>query len=330
MEQYNYILLLEKFFKKEATSEEMRILVEWIRQPGIREEFNLLCEQMWKEAAVDIDKTVEEEMWNHLQQKLGQPVVLIPKKNRWKPILYKVAATILLPICLGLGTYFFIGQLNKPSLEPFLVNVDYGQKADLTLPDGTKVWLNSATQLSYNSAYNKDDRKVHLDGEAYFEVAKNKAKRFIVCCNDLEVEALGTAFNVKGYSNDASVITSLVEGSVRISNGVESDVLKPGERLEYQKNSRSFVKSEIPDMREVDFWRKNMLVFHATTLGEIATTVERMYGVKVVFDAENLKNVLFTGTIRNNSLSNVFYIISLTYPLSYKLEGDTVRIGNSH
>ena len=95
MEQHDYIVLLEKFFKKEASSEERRILIEWIRKPGIRNEFNLLCEQMWKEAAVEIDKTVEEEMWNHLQRNLDEPKILSPKKRRWQPIIYKVAATIL-------------------------------------------------------------------------------------------------------------------------------------------------------------------------------------------------------------------------------------------
>ena len=99
MEQHDYIVLLEKFFKKEASSEERRILIEWIRKPGIRNEFNLLCEQMWKEAAVEIDKTVEEEMWNHLQRNLDEPKILSPKKRRWQPIIYKVAATILLPCC---------------------------------------------------------------------------------------------------------------------------------------------------------------------------------------------------------------------------------------
>ena len=87
MEQHDYIVLLEKFFKKEASSEERRILIEWIRKPGIRNEFNLLCEQMWKEAAVEIDKTVEEEMWNHLQRNLDERKILSPKKRRWQPII---------------------------------------------------------------------------------------------------------------------------------------------------------------------------------------------------------------------------------------------------
>ena len=75
-----------------------------------------------------------------------------------------------------------------------MVAVDYGQKANLTLPDGTKVWLNSATYLSYDAEYNKSDRKIYLDGEAYFEVAKNKDKRFIVCCNDFGDRSTGNHF----------------------------------------------------------------------------------------------------------------------------------------
>lgn len=284
---------------------------------------------MWKEAAVEIDKTVEEEMWNHLQRNLDEPKILSPKKRRWQPIIYKVAATILLPVCLGLATYFGVEHMNKVSQDPFMVAVDYGQKANLTLPDGTKVWLNSATHLSYDAEYNKSDRKIYLDGEAYFEVAKNKDKRFIVCCNDLEIEALGTTFDVKGYCDDHSVTTLLAEGSVKVSNKTDVTLLKPGEKVEYHKNKQTFTKSPISDMREIDFWRNNMLIFNSSSLAEIATTLERMYGVKVVFDSEKLKNVLFSGTIRNSSLHNVFYIISLTYPLTYELEGDTVRIGSS-
>ena len=168
-----------------------------------------------------------------------------------------------------------------------------------------------------------------MDGEAYFEVAKNKEKRLITFSNDLEIEALGTTFDVKGYCDDHSVTTLLAEGSVKVSNKTDVTLLKPGEKVEYHKSKQTFTKSVISDMREIDFWRNNMLIFNSSSLAEIATTLERMYGVKVVFDSEKLKNVLFSGTIRNSSLHNVFYIISLTYPLTYELEGDTVRIGSS-
>ena len=140
---------------------------------------------------------------------------------------------------------------------------------------------------------------------------------------------MGTTFDVKGYRDDHSVTTLLAEGSVKVSNKTDVTLLKPGEKVEYHKNKQTFTKSVISDMREIAFWRNYMLIFNSSSLAEIATTLERMYGVKVVFDSEKLKNVLFSGTIRNSSLHNVFYIISLTYPLTYELEGDTVRIGSS-
>ena len=244
---------------------------------------------------------------------------LFPTRMR---ILAAAAAVILL--CLSVGTVYLYMQ--PTSLQTVST---MAETRNVILPDGSSVLLNRHSSLSYPKRFKSDNREVQLTGEAYFEVAKNKDKRFIVCCNDLEIEALGTTFDVKGYGDDLSVTTLLAEGSVRVSNKTNATLLKPGEKVEYHKNKQTFTKSPISDMREIDFWRNNMLIFNSSSLAEIATTLERMYGVKVVFDSEKLKNVPFSGTIRNSSLHNVFYIISLTYPLTYELEGDTVRIGSS-
>ena len=329
MEQHDYLSLLEKYFNKKTSPEENKILISWISRPGIREEFDQLCKQIWKDASVEIDQTIADDMWNHLQKKLNKTIALPPRIKK-KSTYYKIAATILLPIFIGLGAYYLANHQNETSQELFAIEVDYGQKANISLPDGTKVWLNSATQLTYDANYNKKDRKIHLNGEAYFEVAKNKKKRFIVNCNELNIEALGTKFDVKGYKDDACVTTLLVEGSVRVGNESNSTLLNVGEKVTYHKENGTLTKSPISDMREVDFWRKNMLIFNSASMAEIATTIERMYGVKVVFDSEKTKKTLFTGTIRNSSLHNVFYIISLTYPLTYKLDGDTVRISGAN
>ena len=244
---------------------------------------------------------------------------LFPTRMR---ILAAAAAVILL--CLSVGTVYLYMQ--PTSLQTVST---MAETRNVILPDGSSVLLNRHSSLSYPKRFKSDNREVQLTGEAYFEVAKNKDKRFIVCCNDLEIEALGTIFDVKGYGDDLSVTTLLAEGSVRVSNKMNATLLKPGEKVEYHKNKQTFTKSPISDLREIDFWRNNMLIFNSAPLAEIATTLERMYGVKVVFDSEKLKNVPFSGTIRNSSLHNVFYIISLTYPLTYKLEGDTVKIGSS-
>ena len=301
MEQHDYIVLLEKFFKKEASSEERRILIEWIRKPGIRNEFNLLCEQMWKEAAVEIDKTVEEEMWNHLQRNLDEPKILSPKKRRWQPIIYKVAATILLPVCLGLATYFGVEHMNKVSQDPFMVAVDYGQKANLTLPDGTKVWLNSATHLSYDAEYNKSDRKIYLDGEAYFEVSKDQKHPFIVQTEHINVQVLGTHFNVDAYRNNPEVKTTLLTGSVAVSNKSNSVrmILKPNEIAIYNKVGNKLTRQVTKNAKDEISWRDGEFIFDNLPLGEIARELSNSFDTPIHIADTSLQSYRISARFRN-------------------------------
>jgi len=326
METDKYFILLEKFFRKEASPEEIKELTEWINQSGARRSFEAQCEEIWMQTSTETDKKTEQDIWAALQRKIKGKEE--KRHFRINPALYRIAATILLPICLGLAIYAFHSNRIYKNMEAEVVEtvVDRGQKASLTLPDGTKVWLNSATKLAYGGDYNRKERRVQLEGEAYFEVAKNPGKKFTVSCNGLNIEALGTTFNVKGYQADETVSTSLLEGSVKVYNDKNSVLLAPHQRLNYNKTNSSFTKTEIKDAREIDFWRRNILYFRSASLEEIAKTLERMYGITVLFETEELKKIPFSGSIRNNSLSNVFHVISLSYPLKYKLEKDTVTI----
>lgn len=327
MKPDKYLILLEKFFRKEATPEEIRELTQWINHPEARKEFETHCEEIWAQAPTETEKETEQEMWHALTQKIDT------RKHRTylkiSPTLYRIAATILLPISIGLAIYTFSNIKNDTikDAEAVEIVVDYGQKASLTLPDGTKAWLNSASKLTYTGNYNQKERKIRLEGEAYFEVAKNPKKKFTVCCNGLNIEALGTIFNVKGYRTDKSVTAALLEGSIKVYDQKNAIVLSPNQRLCFDKTNRNFVKTEIQDNREIDFWRRNILYFKSTSLADIAKTLERMYGITILFETEELKPVLFSGSIRNNSLTNVFHVISLTYPLTYKTENDTIIIG---
>ena len=144
-------------------------------------------------------------------------------------------------------------------------------------------------------------------------------------CDGVNVEALGTTFNVKAYQNDPTVVASLIEGKVRISDATGSDVtLSPNQQLVYSRHAKTFAISNIDDMHEVDYWRKNLLHFKSTSLGHIAQTLERMYGVHIEFADDGIRSASFSGTIGNTSIENVLHIISLTYPLNYEFRKDTV------
>lgn len=326
MDSDQYIEMMDRYLRHEATSEEKAELLRRIGTSQMQQLFDEKAAGLWNSASSELDDDTRREMWQNLSKQVREDCS-VGRRHLWRKI-YRIASVVLLPVAVFLAVvaYYENGRAESDK-TPFSFVVDSGQKASMTLPDGTKVWLNSASKLSYYPSYNRDDRRVYLTGEAYFEVAKNPDKKFVVACQGVEVEALGTTFNVKGYDDDATVSTSLIEGSVRVSHDDRSVLLSPSETVDFDKSSRLFAKSKIEDNRQVDFWRRNILYFRSATLAEIAKTMERLYGVSVEFESDALKEISFSGSIRNNSLTNAFYIISLTYPLTYEIDRNVVKIG---
>jgi ferric-dicitrate binding protein FerR (iron transport regulator) len=206
------------------------------------------------------------------------------------------------------------------------MKVDIGQKAGVQLPDGTQIWLNSASSLTYDTEYNQKDRIVYLQGEAYFEVSSDKEKPFIVKTDDVSVEALGTSFNVKAYPDDDYVTATLIEGSVKVSSPFQSDLLKPNEKLAFSKNKQQFTKTVLLDAERNISWKNNYLAFEQENLEDIAKVLERMYNVQIQFTSEKLKHIRFSGTITNNNLESVLQLIMLVSPIRYSIEKDSVII----
>lgn len=326
MDSERFIEMMERYLRHEATDEEKVELSQWIGTSRMQRALDGKYTDLWHSVSSELDSDTRSEMWQNLSQHIREERA-IGRRQVMKTIC-KIASVVLLPVAVFLAVVaYYEGGQAKSDTTPFSFVVDSGQKASMTLPDGTKVWLNSASKLSYYPSYNRDDRRVFLTGEAYFEVAKNPDKKFVVACQGVEVEALGTTFDVKGYDDDAMVSTSLIEGSVRVSHQNQSVLLAPSEEASFDKTKLVFAKSKIEDSRQVDFWRRNILYFRSATLAEIAKTMERLYGVSVEFESDELKNISFSGSIRNNSLTNAFYIISLTYPLTYEIDRDVVKIG---
>ena len=210
------------------------------------------------------------------------------------------------------------------STQNFTVSAEKGQRAFVTLPDSTKVWLNSDTKISYPADYGMKERNVALMGEAYFEVAKNPDKRFIVETKGMQVEALGTAFNINAYKNDNKIIASLFSGSVRVSYEDHVTILKPHESVKVDLLTRDFFQYEDNTMKDIALWRENEITFDGESLEEIAHIINRLYNTTIYIEDESLKKECYIGTVRNNSLENFIDIINLTTPVVYENKGDTV------
>jgi ferric-dicitrate binding protein FerR (iron transport regulator) len=319
-------ILLEKFLQRQASAEEIIRLKELFNQAEAQEILSALYKEKWEQATFTPETEVEERIWSHLQKKIDSDfTATVTPLPIWKKGL-RIAASILIPLFLiGLSYYYFDHKATLPTGE-MIVKVDIGQKACMQLPDGTQIWLNSASSLTYDEKYNQKDRIVYLQGEAYFEVGKDKEKPFIVKTDAVSVEALGTSFNVKAYPDDDKVTATLIEGSVRVSSLFQSDLLKPNEKLSFSKSKQQFSKTVLLDAERNASWKNNRLAFEQENLEEIAKVLERMYNVHIQFSSEKSKHIRFSGTIANNNLENVLQLIALVSPVRYSIEKDSVIV----
>lgn len=191
----------------------------------------------------------------------------------------------------------------------------------MQLPDGTLVWLNAASTLSYSSNFEKgNSRKVQLEGEAYFEVAKDSRRRFIVETANTQVEVLGTHFNVNTYPDESSIKTTLLEGSVKVTSTLttETKLLKAGQQAQTSKSGKIKIESNI-DTEEVLSWKNRVFKFTNADLATVMKQLSRWYDVEV--DIENLPAGEFNGILsRDIELSQTLNIIGSTTGLKFKVK----------
>jgi transmembrane sensor len=205
------------------------------------------------------------------------------------------------------------------------VSTPKGGQYQLTLSDGSKVWLNAESSLRFPAAFSGRERKVELTGEGYFEVAKNKEKPFIVTANNTNVEVLGTHFNINAYSDENFIKTTLLEGSVKVSKGNASSLIVPGEQASVSKLSDVInVKNDV-NVDGVVAWKNGKFYFDNVDIKTIMNQIARWYDVDVEYKGNISK--IFGGTIsRNVSASNVFKILEATGGVHFTIEGRKVIV----
>lgn len=326
------ILLLDRFMRGETSPEEEQQLLAWFREVDSQEDILTFYRQRWHESATkEISEEVQLRMFNQIRDRINTDKTVLQKndrkQNRRRLLRWgQYAAAVILCVVVGITSHLLYTRQSMAEVKEYMVEAEKGQRASVTLPDGTKVWLNSHTQIIYNSNYGVEDRVVDLRGEAYFEVAKDKEHRFIVKAGGLDVEALGTTFNVKAYKEDDDVIATLFSGSIRATAGKHSAVLSPAQQVAFSRKSETLVVDSPENIAYASMWRDNELVFKGETLNDIAIRLNRLYNVQIEFKSEKIKQYRFSGVIKNNSLDNVFEIISLTSPIMYESLGDTILL----
>ena len=317
MDKYS---LLEKFFSGQSTEEENNVLSKIFKDGG-EDIFDEYCRRKWAENDCRIPTSVKARIKQSLFTKMP--------RVKWRRVIASASAVLAAAVIL-----FMCMLWSRPSEnaapEIFEIVAERGQKSSVTLPDGSRVMINSASTISYTSDYNVKERNVFLSGEAYFDVASNADIPFVVHADKVSVTALGTKFNVKAYAEDPYVVTTLVEGGVRTEAGTQYELLTRAQEASYNKEADVLLAYDVKDISRAVPWIRNELLFENESLADIAVTLERMYNVTIVFEDEAAKGYSYTGLIRNNSLQNVLELISSTSPVGYKMNSGIIRFYMKH
>jgi ferric-dicitrate binding protein FerR (iron transport regulator) len=209
--------------------------------------------------------------------------------------------------------------------EANTIETPRGGEYQVVLSDGTKVWLNAASSLTYPTAFTGQDRQVQLKGEAYFEVAENKDKPFVVTMGEMRVNVLGTHFNVMAYDDENTIKTTLLEGAVKVSKGQASNLLRPGQEAALDKSSGS-LRSRDVDVDEAIAWKNGVFQFGGVSIEAVMREIARWYDVEVEYQGR-VTNQHFRGTIsRSVDASEVFKMLELTGAVNFTIEGKKIIV----
>ena len=268
----------------------------------------------------------------------------------------RIAAVFLIAFATGgMMSYLYLTRYTNAPESFSEVTTPMASTSTLMLPDGTEVILNADSKINYSNAFNKNDRKIRLEGEAYFSVSENKRLPFIVVTSHLDIKALGTEFNVKAYSNEKVIIATLVKGKIEIhknhplNTDVKPVILESNQKAVFVKDqdkmavtdNREFeeVISDIPaprkdtmyvikgvDTKPAVVWTENKLIISKESMASLAVKLERKYDVIIRFADEDVKHFRFTGTLLDETIQQVLDAIKLTSPINYKIEGKIITI----
>jgi ferric-dicitrate binding protein FerR (iron transport regulator) len=262
------------------------------------------------------------QLWNRTKPKVlqGEMNQETQWTYRFRKVFYRIAAVLILPLLIA-SLYFFAQWQDLAQSETVYVEIQCppGMRSRFNLPDGTTGWLNGDSYLKYPVQFSKN-RSVKLIGEAYFDVKKDKHSPFRVSAQGLEVEVLGTRFNVMAYDDLHRIEVTLDEGSVEVSKQGTSlnEILKPNEHLVLDKNQHHVTIHEVQTSHFTS-WKDGVLEFRNVPLVEVARRLERWYNSEIIIQDDVLKDIPYRATFKNESLGRVLELLSLSAPICYEI-----------
>jgi transmembrane sensor len=352
--------IIIRVFEGNASEEDRKFLLEWVQLNKENQKELEQAEGLWNALAIisNREKFEPKKGYKEFIKELNKIEQIPPAAIQKRKISYflQIAASLL----LIMGSYLIWKSLQpvKEEIAFFELFTPKGSHTQVTLIDGTKIWLNAESKLRYPNKFGGKTRTVFLEGEAFFEVQKDPAKPFIVQTAALNVKAFGTSFNVKAFPNEGSVETTLVNGVVVVEGNqgratFSSVKLLPNQRVTFVKTTgklflndqekillkkvnadvhvterqkESIIVTEKVNTELYTSWIDNQLIFDNETLESIANKLERRYGANIVFRNERMKTYRFSGKFPEISIERALNALQFASPFEYKIKQDTIFI----
>lgn len=323
----DYRNLLKQYLKGEISNADLVKLLDYIKN-NPEEEFDQLCHEIWQS-----DEETPLPRQKELFREINQKIIQSQRERKVSSFtLTKIAASLVLLILSVIAVILLLPSENPKSqhhVKSISHSTPTGQKSKIYLPDGSVVWLNAESHLSYTSEFNHQQRKVKLSGEAFFEVKTNPAKPFSVQSRDVTTTALGTSFNVKAYPGDGEITVALNTGNVKVqhsSEGRQPIFLEAGKATKFDEVTNQFSQFEFDFVNKIG-WKDGIIAFQDASQQEVFTILSRWYGVKFQFQNQSEDvNWSYSGIFSDEYLDNILESIGFSKQFTFNIEDKTVKI----
>lgn len=323
--------LMYKFRTGNYSNDDLNNIIDLMQNPVHEDDVDLSMYTYWNEC--NDDQTGDDHRFQQVLSDIHHQINLQSARtlrfNRYRKaysVFSKVAAVIVLPLIVALSVFVAKQYSAHGSMAMNTITVPLGATSQFDLPDGTHIWLNAGSKLTYPMSFGgQKNRLVKLDGEGYFKVKKDKASPFIVCMNGMDVKVTGTTFNARAYSDETNVTVALVEGSVQLGRQLENNVfektanLRPLEVAELSKSNSSISLTPRPDLAKYTSWINGITVFDNDPIQDVTSRLEKLYNVKVLIKDQDLMGYRLTATFVDEPLDRALKIISLSSPIDYTI-----------
>lgn len=246
------------------------------------------------------------------------------KKNNTYSLIRWISACVITLIFLNIGYYYYQDSKDIEMVYQE-VQTTRGEKLLVLLPDGSRVWLNADSKLTYPEQFAKKNRNVTLEGEAYFEVKKNTASLFSVFTGDVRINVTGTSFNVSAYTSDQEVKTTLDEGAISIgysNSKIPMLAVEPGQTAVFKKDNKTISIEDNEHYRNDSYWKENKLVFRNSSLGDVLKVLSRHFDVEFKIKDSKITHFTYNFISKGNDLNNILETMESITPIKFKKVGE--------